>query len=62
VEHPEEKRLLRRPGRRWADNINMDLGKIGWDDVNWIDLAQDRGPVKGSCEHGTEPSASMKCW
>jgi hypothetical protein len=20
----------------------MDLGEIGWDDVDWIDLAQDR--------------------
>jgi hypothetical protein len=22
-------------------NIEMDLGEIGWDDVNWIGLAQD---------------------
>jgi hypothetical protein len=20
------------------------------------------GPVKGSCEHGDEPSGSIKCW
>jgi hypothetical protein len=26
-------------GRRWVDNIKMDLREIGWD---WIDLAQDR--------------------
>jgi hypothetical protein len=25
-----------------VDNIKMDLGKIGWDCMNWIDLAQDR--------------------
>jgi hypothetical protein len=26
----------------WVDNIKMDLREIGWDGVNWIDLAQDR--------------------
>jgi hypothetical protein len=26
----------------WVDNIRMDLGEIGWDGVDWIDLAQDR--------------------
>jgi hypothetical protein len=25
-----------------VDNIKIDLRKIGWDGVNWIDLAQDR--------------------
>jgi hypothetical protein len=25
-----------------VDNIKMDLREIGWDDVDWIDLAQDR--------------------
>jgi hypothetical protein len=24
----------------WIDNIKMDLADIGWDDVDWIDLAQ----------------------
>jgi hypothetical protein len=28
--------------RRWVDNIRMDLREIGWDDVDWIHLAQDR--------------------
>jgi hypothetical protein len=23
-------------------NIKMDLGEIGWDEVDWIDVAQDR--------------------
>jgi hypothetical protein len=23
-------------------NLKMDLREIGWDDVDWIDLAQDR--------------------
>jgi hypothetical protein len=25
-----------------VDNIKMDLRDIGWDDMGWIDLAQDR--------------------
>jgi hypothetical protein len=28
--------------RRWEDNIRMDLREIGWEDVDWIHLAQDR--------------------
>jgi hypothetical protein len=27
---------------QWVDNIKMDLIEIGWDDVDWIGLAQDR--------------------
>jgi hypothetical protein len=38
----EEKRPLGRLGRRWVDNIRMDLGEVGWGDVDWICLAQDR--------------------
>jgi hypothetical protein len=38
----EGKRPLGRPRRRWVDNIRMDLGEIGWDGVDWIDLVQDR--------------------
>jgi hypothetical protein len=33
---------LGRPRRRWVDNIKMDLREIGWDGMEWIDLAQDR--------------------
>jgi hypothetical protein len=42
VGKPEGKRPLGRPRRRWVDNIKMDLREIGWDGVDWIDLAQDR--------------------
>jgi hypothetical protein len=42
VGKPERKRSLGRPRRRWVDNIRMDLGEVGWDDVDWIGLAQDR--------------------
>jgi hypothetical protein len=37
----EGKRPLRRPRRRWEDNIKMDLREIGIDGVNWILLAMD---------------------
>jgi hypothetical protein len=39
---PEGKRPLGRPRRRWMNNIKMDLREIGWDDMDWIDLAQNR--------------------
>jgi hypothetical protein len=42
VGKPEGKRPLGRPRRRWVDNIRMDLGEVGWGDVDWIGLAQDR--------------------
>jgi hypothetical protein len=42
VGKPEGKRPLGRPRRRWVDNIKMDLRVIGWDDMDWIRLAQDR--------------------
>jgi hypothetical protein len=42
VEKPEGKRPLGRPRHKWVDNIRMDLGEVGWDDVDWIGLAQDR--------------------
>jgi hypothetical protein len=42
VGKPEGKRLLGRSRRRWVDNIRMDLGEVGWGDVDWIGLAQVR--------------------
>jgi hypothetical protein len=27
---------------RWVDNIKMNLKEIGWDEIDWIDMAQDR--------------------
>jgi hypothetical protein len=37
VGRPEGRRPLGRPRHRWEDNI-----KVGWEDVDWIDMAQDR--------------------
>jgi hypothetical protein len=42
VGKPERKRPLGRLKCRWVDNIRMDLGEVGWGDVDWIGLAQNR--------------------
>jgi len=42
VGKPEGKRPLRRPRRRWMDNIRMDLQEVGCGYMDWIGLAQDR--------------------
>jgi hypothetical protein len=42
VGRPEGRRSLGRPRRRWVDNIKIDLKEVGWDGMDWIDLAQDR--------------------
>jgi hypothetical protein len=42
VGKPEGRRPLGRPRRGWEDNITMDLGEVGFGDVDWIHLAQDR--------------------
>jgi hypothetical protein len=34
VGKPEGKRPLGSPRRRWVDNIGMDLGEVGWGDVD----------------------------
>jgi hypothetical protein len=36
VGKPEGKRPLGRPRHRWVDNINMDLGEIGWTGSIWL--------------------------
>jgi hypothetical protein len=43
VGRPEGRRPLGRPRRRWENNIKMDFGEIGFEDVDWIHWAQDRG-------------------
>ena len=42
VGKPEGKIPLGRPGRRWEDNINMDLQEVGGVCGDWMELAQDR--------------------
>ena len=42
VGKPEGKRPLGRPGRRWVDNIRIDLQEVGCGYGDWIGLVQDR--------------------
>jgi hypothetical protein len=42
VGKPEGSKPLGRPKRRCLDNIRMDLVEVGWGDVDWIGLAQNR--------------------
>jgi hypothetical protein len=42
VGKPKGRRSLGIPRCRWLDNIRMDLVEVGWGDVDWIGLAQDR--------------------
>jgi hypothetical protein len=42
VGKPEGKRPVGRSICRWVDNIKIDLREIGWDGIDWFDMAQDR--------------------
>jgi len=42
VRKPEGKIPRERPMRRWEDIVKTDLRETGWEDVDWIHLAQDR--------------------
>jgi hypothetical protein len=42
VGKPEGKRPLGRPGRRWEENIKMDLQEWGAGCGDWMELAKDR--------------------
>jgi hypothetical protein len=43
VGKPEVKRPLGRPRRRWEDNFKMNLQEVVCEDIDWSELAQDRG-------------------
>jgi hypothetical protein len=75
VGKPEGKRPLRRPRRKWVNNIKMDLKEIGWYGMDWIDLAQNRGQwmalvntvmnlrvaqILGSCRVAAQLAASQE--
>ena len=42
VGKPEGKRPLGRLMRRWEENNKMDLQDVGHEDMDWIELVQDR--------------------
>jgi hypothetical protein len=43
---PQGKGPLGKRGRRWEGNIKIDFGEIGWEGVDWIDLAQNRSKCR----------------
>jgi hypothetical protein len=43
VGKPARNRPLERPEFRWEYNIKMDLEEVGFGDLDWIEMAQDRG-------------------
>jgi hypothetical protein len=51
----EGKIWLSRPRHRYDGNIKMHIKEIGWKDMDWIDLAQDK-------KHCSEPPGSAVCW
>jgi hypothetical protein len=62
VGKPERKRPLGSPRHRWVDNIRMDLGEVGWDDVDWIGLAKDRNRWRALVNSVLNLRVPMKCW
>ncbi|KAJ4436462.1 hypothetical protein ANN_16493 [Periplaneta americana] len=60
VGRPEGKRPLGRPRRRWEDNIKMDLREVGYDDREWINLAQDRDRWRAYVRAAMNPMGSLK--
>jgi hypothetical protein len=42
VGKPEGKRPLRRPRRKWDDNIEIDLQEVGCESMDWMKVAQER--------------------
>jgi hypothetical protein len=57
----EERIPLGRHILGWIGNIRIYLREIGWGVMDWIDLTQDRDYLRALCEHGNEPSGSIKC-
>jgi hypothetical protein len=53
VGKPGIMRLLGRPKHTWEDNIKMDVQKVMWGVMDWIDV--------GTCKLSNEPSGSIKC-
>jgi hypothetical protein len=47
VGKPGGKRPFGRPRSRWKDNARMDFRKIGWEAVDWMHLALDKGQWRG---------------
>ena len=60
VGKPEGRRPPGRPGRRWKDNIKMDLREVGWGH-RLNRSGSGYGQMTGSCKCSNEVSGYMKC-
>ena len=56
---PDGKGLLGRLRPRWEDNIKTDLPKVGWEGMDWIDLAE--GRCRWRAIGGDETSGTVRC-
>jgi hypothetical protein len=45
-----------------VDNINLDLGDIGWGGVDWICVAQNRDKWRALVSAVKNLRVSIKCW
>ena len=60
MEKPDGRRPLGRRRLRWENNIKINLREVGWESIDWIDLAQDREAAV-SCKCVNKLSDSIKC-
>ena len=44
---PEGKKPFVSPRHNWEESNKMDLREVGWEIIDWIDLAQDRNRCRG---------------
>jgi len=58
---PEGKRTLRRPRRRWEDNIKLDRQEAGWGGMDWIDLAEGKNRLR-ALVHVVMNLRFLKAW
>jgi hypothetical protein len=52
----------KRPLERWVDNVGMDLLEVGWGDVDWIGLAQDRDKWRALVNSVLNLRVPIKFW
>jgi hypothetical protein len=57
----KERNNLEDLGRRQEDNNAMSLREVGWGDMDWIVLAQDKDTWRTLDECSNELSGSIKC-
>jgi len=51
---------VKRPSRRWKDNIKIGLKEIGWEGMDWIDYSG-WGQLVGCREGDNQASGPIKC-